>query len=340
MAVSVFSCPICSGAILGFVPRACASGHAVRTLDGIHQCTQDPAISLQGDGPQWLGYENVGVHYEPGFAMSSDGGDFGMFGACSRKLAELLGAEGIALDVGAGLGQAAIPLAMARVKTIAIDSSQNMLKAMVKRASVHPIPDGSLVCARMNAYDLKIRDASIDAVIAIDVLHQVDRPEIVVKEIQRVLKPDGMFVRYGSKGLPLDEARHKVNAEGYRVESDIQHFYQSLIEASGYGIRPFSSWEKAEACVNGCFEAPQIVETNEIQNWTGDVNFKLYKTKMRASGGSQLIPDAIHEEAWRKTESYALEKFGKGYGSMKRYGRFVGYIEVFKKKPQTAYAAK
>ena len=81
MAVSVFSCPICSGAILGFVPRACASGHAVRTLDGIHQCTQDPAISLQGDGPQWLGYEIVGVHYEPGFAMSSDGGDFGMFGA-------------------------------------------------------------------------------------------------------------------------------------------------------------------------------------------------------------------------------------------------------------------
>ncbi|HML45400.1 MAG TPA: class I SAM-dependent methyltransferase, partial [Clostridia bacterium] len=277
--------------------------------DGIYQCTQDPAISLFGKGLQWLGYENVGIHYEPGLALSNGDGDFGMFGACSRKLSEMLGKDKIALDLGAGLGQAAIPLAAAGTQTIAVDISQNMLKVLVERASAYGILDRNLVCARMNAYDLKIRDSSIDAVIEIDMLHQVDQPEIVVDEIRRVLKPDGIYVKYRSKGLALDEAQQKSNAEGHRIESDIQHFYQALTEEKGYGISPFSSWQKAKACIDDNFGEPQIVDTDVVQNWTGDVHFKLYKTKMRASGACQCIPDAVHDEAWRKTEEYAIRRF-------------------------------
>lgn len=329
MKLTIFKCPKCGKVLEDFYPSLCPCGHVVQITDGVYQFTDDPAISIQGDGLKWLGYEKVGVNYEPGHAKSNDDGDFGMFGACSRKLAKLLGKDIVVLDLGAGLGPASIPLAIAGAKTIGIDISQNMLKAMVMRASGYGILDLNLICARMNAYDLKIMDSSIDAVIEIDMLHQVSQPDLVVKEIKRILKPDGIYIKYGYKGLPLTEAQLKSNDYCNQIESDIKSFYRSLVEVNENVTRPFSSWEEADKSRIENFSLSKIIETDEIQNWVGDIDFKLHKMKTRASGGDQLIPDEIHNEAWRRTEEYAIHKYGREYGKMKRYSRFVGQLEIY-----------
>lgn len=317
----------------GFNPDYCSCGYSVKIVDGVYQLTDDPAISIDGEGLKWLGYENIGINYEPGYAIHKKD-DFGMFGACSRTLARHLGNEKIVLDLGTGLGQASIPLAVAGINTIAADISQTMLKTQAERAGAYNILSDKLICARMNAYRLMLADSSVDAVVEIDMLHQVDRPELVMDEVLRVLKSDGIYVRYGCKGLPLSDRQTEQNAKSNGIRSDITDYYEQIIQQRGYGSesRPFSSWEQSANAFENKFKLSQIIDSGEISDWEGDVNFVLHKLKTRASGGNQLIPDEIHNYAWAETEAYAKEKFGENFGELKRYQRMEGHITVYTRK--------
>jgi ubiquinone/menaquinone biosynthesis C-methylase UbiE len=302
----MLSCQKCNAELLYFYPSKCKCGYTVPIVDGVYQFTEDKAISTARDGLMWLGYENVGVNYKPGFAASYNDGDFGMFGVYSRRLSKLLGQDKIVLDLGAGLGQASIPLAISGTKTIAADISQIMLSVLYKRALKYNILESNLICARMNAYNIKLSDSSVDAVMEIDMLHQVNRPNLVINEAKRVLKPDGIYVRYSNMNLQLTDEQKRCNNEGKLIEKDISNYNRTLVNSkiikrfdtlpdkADNPLRPFESWEAATKSISDNFYKPKIIETDEIQNWQGDVNFMLHKLKTRASGGAQLIPDDIH----------------------------------------------
>lgn len=183
--ISLFKCPKCNININDFKPEKCICGHHIPVVDGVYQFTNDLPISIKENDLKWLGYENVGENYDPAYALSHNDDNFGIFGACARKLAEILGKDKVVLDLGAGLGQASLPLSLEN--TIAVDISQKMMSITAKRALEHNVSNNKLVCTRMNAYNLYLCDNSIDAIIAIDLLHQVNRPELVMKEMKRVL---------------------------------------------------------------------------------------------------------------------------------------------------------
>ncbi len=221
----MFICPACKDILPGFRPTACRCGHEVPQIDSVYQFCADPPISVAQEGRKYLGYEGVGENYDdPAYAAIADAsGDFGIFGPCSRRLVDLLGKGCVVLDLGAGLGSASIPLAMAGARTIAADISQKMLSVAVRRAAGRHF-EGDLVFARINAYDLPIAAGSIDAVVAIDVLHQLDNPEVAIKEILRVLKPDGVLADYGSRGLPVTEAQGEINRKCSDALRDIESY--------------------------------------------------------------------------------------------------------------------
>ena len=62
------------------------------------------------------------------------------------------------------------------------------------------------------------------------------------------------------------------------------------------------------------------------------MRFDLYKIKTKAAGGSQLIPDEIHKNAWVKTDDYARNKYGEDYNNIKRYDKKMGFLEIYRKK--------
>lgn len=64
---------------------------------------------------------------------------------------------------------------------------QVMMESAVKRAKKYNIADDRIIFVRMNGHKLELADNSVDAVIALDMLHQVDCPELVMNEIIRVL---------------------------------------------------------------------------------------------------------------------------------------------------------
>jgi ubiquinone/menaquinone biosynthesis C-methylase UbiE len=100
----------------------------------------------------------------------------------------------------------------------------------------------------MNAYNLQLLDHSIDAVIEIDMLHQVDKPQLVMDEIKRVLKYNGLYIKYGSSGLEYTETERIQNQFYTQTLKDIQDFYHEIIADAGHSDPPFSSWQAAASC--------------------------------------------------------------------------------------------
>ena len=325
---NIFKCPKCGQVLKGFIPSKCECGFTVPVIDGVYQFTDDSPISIDGDGLKWLGYENVGENYEPGYFYNKDKDTIGN----SAKLADYLGDGKIVLDLGAGLGIASISFALAGLNVIAADIAQSMLAFAVRRAQKHNVPDDKIVFTRMNGYKLELADKSIDAVIAIDVLHQVDQPELMIDEIKRVLKPDGFFLQYGgSNHLGYTAEQEAANAKYSDICRDIESFYDTLINESGY--RPFESRDIANAYINKNF-----IEFVTLENtgWYAAYNMKwnlktgLHKTKTRASGVKQLIPDEIHNTAWGKTDEYAKNKYGENYEDIFRYFNFQSNTKLYK----------
>lgn len=327
----MFICPKCYHRLAFFYPEQCVCGYVVPRVAGVYQFCDDPPIAVDRPGRRYLGYEHVGEDYEGGPRQEPVDDDYGIFGSCSRELVRLLGRGCTVLDLGCGLGPAAITLAMAGANVIAADISQTMLSVAAQRAAQKQL-HGHLAFVRMNAYNLAICSNSVDAVVAIDVLHQRDDPEAAVKEILRVLKSEGVFVEYDSVGLPLTPEQQAINRHCVEMLRDIRRYYDAALVKRGYTGPPFSSWEKGKDAVAAYFEPPTQLRTDYEGVWTEQMRKGIHKLKTRAGGSAQLIPDDIHAAAWEETHMYAVSKYGEDYLNTPGYSRYSSMIKVYRPK--------
>ena len=188
----------------------------------------------------------------------------------------------------------------------------------------------------MNGYRLTLADNSIDAVLEVDMLHQVNQPELVIAEILRVLKPGGYFLQYGGwTAATYTDEQQTANEKYTTAQKDIQDFYGKAISEAGYETLLFSAWEQAAECKSKHF-TPHITLENtgcyDSKNLEWTLGMGLHKTKTRAAGQSQLIPNDIHNSAWAKVDAYAREKYGNDYEEIKRYYNDRSGIVVYKRK--------
>jgi ubiquinone/menaquinone biosynthesis C-methylase UbiE len=107
-----------------------------------------------------------------------------------ERLANLLTLSGdeVALDVGTGAGAIAIGLAPLVQEVIGIDVVPELLAEANKRAPKN---------ARFlegDALELPFPSDSFDVVSTARTLHHIDRPELVLSEMSRVLKPGGTML--------------------------------------------------------------------------------------------------------------------------------------------------
>jgi ubiquinone/menaquinone biosynthesis C-methylase UbiE len=325
----LFVCPKCYHALWFFYPDQCVCVYVIPKIDSVYQFSDEPPVSLDQPGQRYLGYENVGENYEGCLEQEVD--DYGIFGGCSRELVRLLGKGCIVLDLGTGLGPAAITLAVAGANTIAVDVSQRMLAIAAQRAAGRRM-NSHLAFARMNAYNLAISNKSVDAVVAVDVLHQLDNPAVAVKEIIRVLKPGGVFIEYDSVSLPLTPEQHEINRRCSEALRDIRNHYYAALTKHGYAGPPFSSWEEVRETINRYFSAPELLPTDYVGVWTEKMRKGINKLKTRASGGAQLIPDDVHAAAWDEAHKNAVRKYGHNYIDIPGYSRYSGVVKVYRPK--------
>jgi len=103
----------------------------------------------------------------------------------------------IVLDFGCGSGTYTIPAARIVGEfglVYALDASRSALDRVEEKAKREGL--GNIVRIEEGEFSLRLRDASVDHVLLIDVLHEIDDKEGVFDRIYRVLKPDGDVIVY------------------------------------------------------------------------------------------------------------------------------------------------
>ncbi len=309
------------------LPR-CACGRSAVQQCGIWQFCGDPPVRLDGDD-QYIGYDGIGDDFEPSVTYwdANNRERYGVYEACGDLIAQKFGCGIRVLDLGAGLGTASLPLAKHGMTTVAADISNVMLSTAVKRAAgKYP----NFIPVRMNASRLMLADHSMDMVVENALLHLVDNPEKVLREIVRVLKPDGSLVRYVSPGQATNEEEREINARCNDILSDITGFYDTALKENGYEELWFDN--RFQELFSVYFREPQRETAVFTEVFTEKMRFRLHRLKTMAHSGFQSIPREILREVWRLTDEYARKKYGEGYTDIPGFSRYGAAIDRYRVK--------
>lgn len=201
------------------------------------------------------------------------------------------------LDIGSGLGILTMALAAnGAAEVIGVDVSLAMLEHAEYIRLSNPSPITPRVNYRLaSAQRLPFQNESFDAVFGHLVLHQSQSPELIMQEIVRVLRPDGMFIMGDLLGADDPVKRATYNAIESRrnpchVTARSTAQYRALMEDAGLTVR-------AERVVT--FE-------RDLERWL-----------------SEFQPDAMNETTVREMVEAGLETDAAGINAHRHGSRLV-----------------
>lgn len=123
------------------------------------------------------------------------------------------------LNLGCGLGEEAVYLALLGANVYAIDISQEMLNITKKLAHRYKV-DKRISYLKMSAEKLKFNSNTFDAVLGCNVLHHVNIQK-TIREVKRVLKPKGIAVF--SEPLTYNPIINIYRNMAHNVRTDDEH---------------------------------------------------------------------------------------------------------------------
>ncbi len=322
-----FICPVCRS--LTDLNGCTVCGNKIPHEGKIYKFCDAPSLNLDGD-EKYIGYDHIGEDFEPISAIYGyDDDRYGVYDACADIILKKYGKDITVLDLGAGLCTAAIPLAKRGIQVIAGDISQKMLEIGVKRA-YNRFP--SLTFAQMNAYNIPIENSSFDIVIVNAILHLIGEPEKVVREISRILKPNGCIICYGSIAQHMSDGEKETNRRCNRIIEDVEGFYYSYLYSHGHKDICLNSDQISTVLAENGFGGPKNeVSADFTEEFTDKLKFRLHRMKTGAYSDLQDTPEELISSAWEETNRYAISKYGVNYCNIKGFSRYGACIDIFEK---------
>lgn len=171
------------------------------------------------------------------------------------------------LDLGCGTGNFLETTKGMNALFVGVDFSAEMLKSARRKAK-------NLVMADL--HHLPFKNNCIDGIVNLNVFYQLDRPEIFIKEIHRILKPGGKVIistpkpaktpfRFIPMLIKTVITSPKIFTKLGKLEemSDYNKIEQKIID-----LNPSSFYEREELeKMFKCFEVTNFKKTYEGQNW-------------------------------------------------------------------------
>jgi ubiquinone/menaquinone biosynthesis C-methylase UbiE len=102
--------------------------------------------------------------------------------------------SGSILEIGAGTGANVSRYPSSVKRLVLVDDDPHMLAKLEARLRESDRPGTEIEIREASAASLPFPDASFDAVVSTLVLCSVPDPDVVLREVRRVLRPDGAFV--------------------------------------------------------------------------------------------------------------------------------------------------
>jgi SAM-dependent methyltransferase len=142
-----------------------------------------------------------------------------------RELLALSPGERV-LEVGPGTGYYSLDVAPRLApggQLDVVDLQQPMLDELIRRASARGIT--GIVPTHGDARLLPYPDGTFDAAFMVATLGEVPSPDLALRELRRVLKPDGRLVigegQPDPHMLPLDDLRQRAHAAGFDLDRHV-----------------------------------------------------------------------------------------------------------------------
>jgi ubiquinone/menaquinone biosynthesis C-methylase UbiE len=181
--------------------------------------------------------------------------------ALTQRFVDALGAaaQGSVLDVACGPGILTAAIAKIARDVVAFDLTPQMLKKAAQRCAETGLDNVRF--REGTATELPFADAAFDAVVTRLSVHHFDRPQRVIEEIFRVLRPGGAFVVADVISSEVAAESELQNAiEILRDPSHVRMLPGSelaaLARGAGFTIESLTTWDKPR----------------EFEEWMGIVN--------------------------------------------------------------------
>ncbi len=145
----------------------------------------------------------------------------------------------IVADLGAGMGYYALPLGemVPEGKVYAVELDKNYLDAIGQKLHERGLKNVEIIWGNVEKPGgTKIMDAIVDKAIVSNIFFQLERKDVFLKELQRILRPEGMVLLIDwneksimkRKAVPKDEALVMFQKCGFsllrQIDAGVQHY--------------------------------------------------------------------------------------------------------------------
>ncbi|SFQ49656.1 Methyltransferase domain-containing protein [Lachnospiraceae bacterium XBB1006] len=113
-----------------------------------------------------------------------------VFNGTGEKVAEMVEPSDMVLECACGTGAISVFLAKKCRRLFATDFSTGMLKQAEKKCHVFD----NVVFKKTDITNIKCKDGQFDKAVAGNVIHLLPKPEIALRELERVVKPGGKII--------------------------------------------------------------------------------------------------------------------------------------------------
>ena len=148
-----------------------------------------------------------------------------------ESIVNLAPEEGLFLEVGCGTGWISIGVgAHIKANITGIDMSDNMLE--IARMNAESERVHNIKFMKGNALEIPFEDKTFDCVYSHNMLHHIEHPELLLKEMMRVSKDNGALLVRDLKRLSRIETALHVNVFGFSYNELMKKQYRDSIMAS------------------------------------------------------------------------------------------------------------
>ncbi|MCR4409938.1 MAG: class I SAM-dependent methyltransferase [Candidatus Saccharicenans sp.] len=148
--------------------------------------------------------------------------------------------SGRILEAGTGKGHFAVALARLGYRLVSFDLSEEQLQVAADNLASQGLRD-RVELRQENGESLSFPDASFDAVFSVNMVHHLENPFQVLRELTRVLKPGGKLVisDFSPEGLAMMAEVHRKEGDEHQVAPVGLDEVESFLKQEGFSVSRF-----------------------------------------------------------------------------------------------------